>query len=115
MHLPQPKLFISLSELNSVDFPMISYTISELVNFSKMIIDANPERRAIGKAFNLSKLILLISENYLITAYHNFTHAFSLLLVSPHPLSSSSSPTDDVPTSAPSSQKNSGSTSSSQP
>jgi hypothetical protein len=39
------------------------------------------ERKAIGKSFNLLKLIELIADNYNVTAYHNFTHAFSVLQV----------------------------------
>ena len=76
-----PKLFINLKELNMIDFPVLSYTLSELCDFSKMIFESNNERKLIGKSFNLNKLIHLIAENYLVTAYHNFTHAFSLLLV----------------------------------
>jgi len=79
--LQQPKLFISLQDLDQIEFPTLSYTISELISFSKMIVEATPERKLIGRSFNLNKLINLIADNYNITAYHNFTHAFSLLLV----------------------------------
>lgn len=81
MLIPSPKPFVSLADLNKIEFPALSYKISDLINFSRMIIDANPERKAIGKSFNLDRLLHLISETYLVTAYHNFTHAFSLLIV----------------------------------
>jgi hypothetical protein len=47
-------------------------------------LESSPERKLISKSFNLNKLISTIAENYNTTAYHNFTHAFSLLLVRPH-------------------------------
>ena len=78
---PQPKLFISLEDLHRLDFPILSYTTAELISYSKLIIDANLERRHIGKAFNLTRLIELIAENYNVNAYHNFSHAFSVMLV----------------------------------
>lgn len=76
-----PKMFISLEDLNKVNFPVISYSINDLVNFSRLILDSSPERRIIAKSFNTTRLIQLLAENYNVTAYHNFTHAFSLLLV----------------------------------
>jgi hypothetical protein len=76
-----PKMFISLEDLNKVNFPVISYSINDLVNFSRLILDSSPERRMIAKSFNTTRLIQLLAENYNVTAYHNFTHAFSLLLV----------------------------------
>lgn len=76
-----PKMFISLEDLNKVNFPVISYSINDLVNFSRLILDSSSERRIIAKSFNTTRLIQLLAENYNVTAYHNFTHAFSLLLV----------------------------------
>lgn len=77
----QPKLFVSIKDLNAIDFPVLSYTISELIHFSRLILESSPERKLIAKSFNLNKLISTLAENYNTTAYHNFTHAFSLLLV----------------------------------
>lgn len=57
-----------------------------------MILDSSPERKLLGKSFNLNKLISTLAENYNTTAYHNFTHAFSLLLVRSLSLSSSTKP-----------------------
>jgi hypothetical protein len=110
--LPAPKLFVSLNDLDQVDFPVLSYTISEITNFSAMILDSSPVRKAIGKSFNLSKLMQLIAENYNVTAYHNFTHAFSLLLVSRHLCSSSGRPTTAAKSYEDSSTRSSGSMSS---
>jgi len=56
-----PKLFINLKELNMIEFPVLSYTISELCDISKMILENNSERKLIGKSFNLNKLIHLIA------------------------------------------------------
>lgn len=79
--LSQPNPFITITDLNKLEFPALAYPIKNLVNYSKSIIEAHPERRAIGKSFNLLKLVELIAEHYNITAYHNFTHAFSVLQV----------------------------------
>ena len=81
--LPQPTPFITITDLNKLEFPALAYPIKQLVNYAKTIIDSNLERRAIGKSFNLLRLIELIAENYNVTAYHNFTHAFSVLQVTP--------------------------------
>ncbi len=45
------------------------------------MFEATPERKNIGKTFNLKRLLQLFAESYNITAYHNFSHAFSVLLV----------------------------------
>lgn len=91
-----PKMFISLDDLNKVNFPVVSYSISDLINFSRLILDSSPERRIIAKSFNTTKLIQLLAENYNVVAYHNFTHAFSLLLVLPIRHSFSTKPTTDA-------------------
>lgn len=81
INLPQPTPFITITDLNKLDFSSLSYPIKQLVIYAKTIIDSNLERRSVGKSFNLLKLIELIAENYKVTAYHNFTHAFSVLQV----------------------------------
>jgi hypothetical protein len=93
VRLPQPTPFITLADLNKLDFVSLAYPIKQLVLFSKTIFDASPERRAIGKSFNLLRLIELLAENYNVTAYHNFTHAFSVLQVLPPSRSCSTSRT----------------------
>lgn len=81
--LPTPNPFVTIPELNKLEFCALAHPIKNLVGYSKTIIEANPQRRAIGKSFNLLRLIELIAEHYNITAYHNFTHAFSVLQVLP--------------------------------
>jgi hypothetical protein len=81
--LPPPAPFVTITDLDKLEFSALSYPIKQLVGYAKTIFDANVERRAIGKSFNLLKLIELLAENYNVTAYHNFTHAFSVLQVPP--------------------------------
>lgn len=95
VRLPQPSPFITITDLNKLEFSSLAYPIKQLILFSKTIFDASPERRVIGKSFNLLRLIELLAENYNVTAYHNFTHAFSVLQVFPVPCSCSTSPTTD--------------------
>lgn len=106
--LPLPTPFITITDLNKLEFPALAYPIKQLVNYSKTIIDSNLERRAIGKSFNLLRLIELIAEHYNITAYHNFTHAFSVLQVQTLPFSSFTRPTIDLRPYDAASLKNSG-------
>jgi hypothetical protein len=59
--LPAPTPFITITELNKLEFCALSYPIKQLVGHAKSMFDANLERRAIGKSFNLLKLIELLA------------------------------------------------------
>jgi len=93
--LSPPSPFVTIIDLNKIEFSALSYPIRQLVGYAKSMFDANLERRAIGKSFNLLKLIELLAENYNATSYHNFTHAFSVLQVYLTPFSCCTSATTD--------------------
>lgn len=79
--IPYPSSFVTNADLLRLDFSPLSHSVKELIIYAKSIIESNFERKMIGKSFNLLRLIQLIADSYRAEAYHNFTHAFSVLLV----------------------------------
>lgn len=103
-----PSSFITTADLNSLYFSPLSYQVKDLILYARAILEADHERKILGRSFNLLKLIRLISKNYNANPYHNFTHAFSVLLVNIALISCFFNPTTDLSNSKRVSPKNNG-------
>jgi hypothetical protein len=55
--MPKAQHSISLSDLNKIEFSPLPYSIKKLAGFSQLILEGNQERKALGKTFNLPRLI----------------------------------------------------------
>lgn len=103
-----PSSFVTTADLNRLDFSPLSYQVKDLILYAKAILESDHDRKILSRSFNLLKLIQLIARNYNINPYHNFTHAFSVLLVTITLFSCSFRPTTDPSNSKRASPKNSG-------
>jgi hypothetical protein len=55
--MPKAQHSINLSDLNKIEFSPLPFSIKKLAEFSQLILEGNQERKALGKTFNLPRLI----------------------------------------------------------
>lgn len=74
---------ITLDDLKDFRFPVLAYKTRDLAIFAEMILKENEYFiNEVKDSKTLGKLVTEISLHYNIVSYHNFSHAFSLSLVS---------------------------------
>ncbi len=66
---------------NLINFKSLNYSVEQLCKMSSSLLEEKGKCRELMKEKDLQRLLRHISEEYNINGYHNFTHAFSVLLV----------------------------------
>ena len=98
---------VTVEDLTRNEFPVLKYSIQSLVEFSKTMLETSQFCRINFPGKIVRKIVNLIADNYHSVAYHNFSHAFSLMLVSLSLSSSTSSVSSNPSGSNTSTQNNS--------
>lgn len=73
---------VTLASLTQGNFPVLMYKIKDLVWFSTMMLQTSSFASNKYTPKHLKKLVQSIALKYNSVPYHNFSHAFSLALVS---------------------------------
>lgn len=76
-----PAKKVTLHHLEQINFPVLMYTVKELVEFSTSILLTSEYAAINFSESTLQKLMETVALRYNDIAYHNFSHAFSLTLV----------------------------------
>ena len=72
---------IGLKELMNPEFAVLQYTIKQLIECSKLILETSHFCRINFPGKIVRRMVTLFADNYHLVAYHNYSHAFSVLLV----------------------------------
>lgn len=69
---------VTLQHLLLPSFPVLSFRVRELVGFAGLLLKDN----SFAQGFSgIQQLFGMIAQNYNSVSYHNFSHAFNLMLV----------------------------------
>ena len=74
---------VTALELTQKGFPVLDYSIKELVEFSVKILQTSQFGRLNFSEKLLRRTVNLVAGHYHSIAYHNFSHGFSVMMVKP--------------------------------